>query len=73
VIIVSDTTPLSELAKVGKIELLRDIFGTIGILLVAKQKGLTSSIKDILDALIAEGKHISSRLYEEALAAAHEL
>ncbi|MBD2664001.1 hypothetical protein B6N60_03606 [Richelia sinica FACHB-800] len=160
-IIVSDTTPLSELAKVGKIELLRDIFGTviipeevyievttgnhpavnlvksadwieiravsdleklsnlrivtnlgagecaamilaeeleahqllmddldarrvalsrnlkiigtIGILLVAKQQGLISSIKDILDALIAEGKHISSRLYEEALAAAHEL
>ncbi len=28
-IIVSDTTPLSELAKVGKLNLLRDIFGQV--------------------------------------------
>jgi len=160
VIIVSDTTPLSELAKVGQLNLLRDIFGkviipqevynevttgthpavnlvksadwieiiavrnlkqlsnlkkatnlgagecaamilaeelasdqllmddldarrvalsrnlkiigTIGILLVAKQQGLIPAIKDVLDNLIAEGKHISSRLYEEALLAAQE-
>lgn len=160
-IIVSDTTPLSELAKVGKLNLLRDVFskviipqevynqvttgthpavnlvqsadwieiisvqnseklsnlkkatnlgagecaamilaeelasdqllmddldarrvalsrnlkiiGTIGILLVAKQQGLISTIKDILDSLIAEGKHISPRLYKEALSAAQEL
>ena len=159
-IIVSDTTPLSELAKVGKLNLLRDVFskviipqevynevttgthpavnlvqsadwieiisvhnseklsnlkkatnlgagecaamilaeelasdqllmddldarrvalsrnlkiiGTIGILLVAKQQGLISTIKDILDSLIAEGKHISPRLYKEALLAAQE-
>ncbi|MEA5616619.1 DUF3368 domain-containing protein [Cronbergia sp. UHCC 0137] len=49
------------------------IIGTIGILLVAKQQGLIFSIKDILDALIAQGKHISSRLYHEALSAAQEL
>lgn len=30
-IIVSNTTPLSELAKVGKLELLRELFGTIFI------------------------------------------
>jgi predicted nucleic acid-binding protein len=29
VIIVSDTTPLSELAKVGRINLLQDIFGKV--------------------------------------------
>jgi predicted nucleic acid-binding protein len=29
VIIVSDTTPLSELAKVGQLNLLRDIFGKV--------------------------------------------
>jgi len=28
-IVVSDTTPLSELAKVGKLDLLRDVFGEI--------------------------------------------
>lgn len=28
-IIVSDTTPLSELAKVGQLNLLRDIFGKV--------------------------------------------
>jgi len=160
VIIVSDTTPLSELAKVGQLNLLRDIFGkviipievynevttgthpavnlvksanwieiiainnveqlsnlkkatnlgagecaamilaeelssdqllmddldarrvalsrnlkiigTIGILLVAKQQGLIPTIKDVLDGLITQGKHINSRLYEEALLAAQE-
>ncbi len=30
-IVVSNTTPLSELAKVGKMELLRDVFGAIVI------------------------------------------
>jgi uncharacterized protein len=29
VIIVSDTTPLSELAKVGQLNLLRDVFGKV--------------------------------------------
>ncbi|MEB3148891.1 MAG: DUF3368 domain-containing protein [Sphaerospermopsis sp.] len=48
------------------------MIGTIGILLVAKQQGLILAIKDILDDLIREGKHISSRLYQEALLAAKE-
>jgi predicted nucleic acid-binding protein len=29
VIIVADTTPLSELAKVGRLAILRDIFGEV--------------------------------------------
>jgi predicted nucleic acid-binding protein len=29
VIVVSDTTPLSELAKIGRLELLQDIFGQV--------------------------------------------
>jgi hypothetical protein len=160
VIIVSDTTPLSELAKVGQLNLLRDVFGqviipeavynevttgthpavsavqsatwievrpvsntekvsalqdatnldlgecaaiilaeelgvdqlliddlaarrvalcrnlpiigTIGTLLLAKQQGLIPSVKEVLDALIAEGKRISQRLYQEVLATAQE-
>ncbi|XWK86938.1 MAG: hypothetical protein U7127_22440 [Phormidium sp.] len=28
-IVVSDTTPLSELVKVGKLDLLRDVFGQV--------------------------------------------
>nr|WP_242032215.1 DUF3368 domain-containing protein [Aphanizomenon flos-aquae] len=48
------------------------IIGTIGILLVAKQQGLIPTIKDVLDGLITQGKHINSRLYQEALLAAQE-
>lgn len=159
-IVVSDTTPLSELAKVGKIDLLRDVFGeiiipqevyneatrgnhpaasavqsitwisvrtvsdpqkifdlqaetnlhlgetaaivlaeelgvdqillddrkarlvaesrnlpvigTIGTLLLAKDEGLISSIKEILDNLRAKGKRISPKLYQEVLTEAQE-
>jgi len=160
VIIVSDTTPLSELAKVGKLNLLRDIFGkviipqevynevttgthpavnlvksadwieiisvrnleklsnlkkatnlgagecaamilaeelasdqvlmddldarrvalsrnlkitgTLGILLVAKQLGLITSVQEVLAALITNGKRINTRLYQEVLSTAQE-
>jgi hypothetical protein len=160
VIVVSDTTPLSELAKVGQLNLLRDIFGqviipeevynevttgthpavsavqlatwievrsitntenvpilqgatqldlgecaaiilaeelgvdqlliddlaarrvalsrnlpvigTIGTLLLAKDQGLVPSVKEVLDALIAQGKRISQQLYQETLLTAQE-
>lgn len=49
------------------------IIGTVGVLLVAKQLGLIASVKDVLDALIAHGKHINLRLYQEVLSAAQEL
>jgi hypothetical protein len=48
------------------------IIGTIGTLLLAKQQGLIPSVKEVLDALIAEGKRISQRLCQEALATAQE-
>ncbi len=48
------------------------IIGTIGILLLAKDQGLIPSVKDVLDALIAQGKRISQRLYQESLAIAQE-
>jgi predicted nucleic acid-binding protein len=48
------------------------IIGTIGTLLLAKDQGLIPSVKEVLDALIAQGKRISQRLYQEALAVAQE-
>ncbi|NER94642.1 MAG: DUF3368 domain-containing protein [Symploca sp. SIO1B1] len=48
------------------------ITGTVGILLVAKNQGLISSVKPILDALIAQGTRIGQVLYQEILAIAQE-
>ncbi|MBT9315257.1 DUF3368 domain-containing protein [Leptothoe spongobia] len=48
------------------------VVGTIGTLLVAKQRGLIDSVKDILVALIKSGTRISPRLYQNAIAAANE-
>ncbi|NJL37203.1 MAG: DUF3368 domain-containing protein [Leptolyngbyaceae cyanobacterium RM2_2_4] len=159
-IVVSDTTPLSELAKVGRIELLHDVFrkivipqevyselttgkhpavdivrslqwlevqavsdpqkvfdfametrlglgecaaillaeelladqiliddlearqvakfrclpviGTVGTLLLAKERGFVPSVKEILDELISQGKRISQQLYQDVLTIAKE-
>lgn len=48
------------------------VIGTVATLLLAKEQGLISSVKEVLDALIAQGKRISQRLYHEALATAQE-
>lgn len=48
------------------------VTGTVGTLLVAKQQGLIPNVKDALDALIAGGKRISQKLYQEALTSAGE-
>lgn len=49
------------------------VIGTIGILLIAKQQGLISSIKQVLNDLIANGTRISQRLYQDALTIAGDL
>ena len=48
------------------------VTGTVGVLLIAKQQGLISKVKPILDELIAVGKRISPELYREVLAIANE-
>lgn len=48
------------------------IIGTIGILLIAKKRGFISNVKETLDALMAGGKRISQKLYQQALTAAGE-
>ena len=48
------------------------VIGTVGILLLAKRRGLIPNVKPVLDGLIAQGKRISQQLYQEALAIANE-
>lgn len=48
------------------------VIGTLGILLIAKEQGLISSVKQVLDDLIAHGMRISQRLYQEVLAVVGE-
>lgn len=48
------------------------ITGTLGILLVAKQLGLITSVQEVLAALITKGKRINTRLYQEVLSTAQE-
>jgi uncharacterized protein len=44
------------------------VIGTIGTLILAKQRGVITSIKVILDDLIEGGTYIGQRLYQDALA-----
>lgn len=48
------------------------VTGTVGVLLIAKQQGLISTVEPILDELIVTGKRISPELYREVLAIANE-
>ena len=48
------------------------VIGTIGILVLAKQRGRLESVKAVLDALITNGMRISDRLYNQALTLAQE-
>ena len=46
--------------------------GTGRVLLLAKQRGLIPSIRQILDDLIAQGTYISQKLYQDVLTQAQE-
>ena len=48
------------------------VIGTVGALLLAKQRGLIPTVKEIMDDMIAQGKRISQQLYSQALAIAKE-
>lgn len=48
------------------------VIGTVGLLLIAKRRGLIDSVKEILDDLIARDTRISPQLYQEVLAIAQE-
>ena len=48
------------------------VTGTIGLLLIAKKKGIITEIKPILDQFLKQGKRISLILYQEVLDMAGE-
>ena len=48
------------------------IIGTVGILILAKERGLIDRVKPILDAMIKNGTRIGERLYLQALILSQE-
>jgi predicted nucleic acid-binding protein len=48
------------------------VTGTIGLLLIAKNRGIIREIKPILDQFLSQGKRISTILYQEVLDIAGE-
>lgn len=63
-----DDSPARKIAESRKLP----VIGTVGILLLAKQQSLIPSVKEVLDALIDNGKRISQSLYQQVLNAAKE-
>ncbi len=48
------------------------LIGTVGVLLLAKRRGLLYSVKEILDEMEKQGMRISTRLFEQVLTLAQE-
>ncbi|QYX31763.1 DUF3368 domain-containing protein [Sphaerospermopsis torques-reginae] len=48
------------------------LIGTVGVLLLAKRRGLLDSVKDVLDEMQAQGMRISDHLYVQVLTLAQE-
>jgi len=46
--------------------------GTVGVLMLAKHRGLITALKSELDQLRARGFHLSERVYKACLAAVGE-
>ncbi|MGD1702813.1 DUF3368 domain-containing protein [Dapis sp. BLCC M229] len=64
---------IDELGRKEAVRLGLNITGLLGILLVAKRRGLVTEIRPIIDNLIQEANfRLSDRLYLEVLIAAKE-
>jgi len=50
-----------------------EVIGSVGVLSLAKRRGLLSEVRPALDDLIVEGLHLSASLYRQALEATGEL
>jgi len=60
--------------KARKLALRKEIpfIGTLGLLILAKKRGLVSEIRPLMDLLIKNGIHISERLYKRIISLAGE-
>lgn len=58
-----------KVAMVRKLPLI----GTVGVLLLAKRRGLLGGVKDVLNEMQVKGMRISNRLYEQVLTLAEEM
>ena len=67
-ILVIDDNSAREYAKYLEL----NVIGTVGIILLAKSKGLIYEVKPLLDCLITNGIFISNRLYAEVMKIANE-
>ncbi|NES71201.1 MAG: DUF3368 domain-containing protein [Okeania sp. SIO2D1] len=63
-----DEKAARKVAKARKLP----IIGTMGILLLAKRRGLLDSVKDVLNEMQVKGTRISVSLYEQVLTLAGE-
>lgn len=62
--VVSNTSPIANLAVIGHLRLLRDLYGTV----------LIPAVRPLLDALVGQaGFWLSRNLYARVLAEADEL
>lgn len=48
------------------------VIGTLGVLLLAKKRGLVSNVQPLMNDLIAQGMRISQQVYQQVLAIADE-
>jgi predicted nucleic acid-binding protein len=75
-VVVSNTSPLTNLAAIGQFDLLQRLFtpmGVVGILLRAKQQQLLPAVRPLLDALRHQaGFFLDAALYTHALNLAGE-
>lgn len=69
VLLVLDDKKARRIAK----QLGLNVIGTVGLLLRAKNRGILTEIKPMLDALQAVGFRIAAALYQEALRLAKEI
>jgi len=77
--VVSNTSPILNLARIGQLDLLRAVYGEVvipdlGTLAEAKRLGLVTAVRPLLDALIHQaGFWVKPSLRDHVLSQVREL